>query len=126
MKSSKIRLALLVGLALVLAGLSAWNSRFSPVAASSVTRGQSNGQAQVVATGTAFKQAVAAYQANPTPVNAAAVESARAAYDQAITVRSAEIRARLAQLFPNSSLSHAVYEKGVNPPSEQVLAEANS
>jgi hypothetical protein len=126
MKSSKIRLGLLVGLALALAGLSAWNSRFAHVAASSSARAQSNSQPQVVAAATAFKQAVAAYQANPTPVNAAAVESARAAYDQAVAVRSAEIRARLAQLFPNTSLSHAVYEKGVNPPSEEVLAEANS
>ena len=119
MKSSKIRLALLVGLVLVLAGLSVWAFKIAPVAASSVAGAQSKGQptsqtkaqADVVATGLVFKQAVAAYQANPSPENAAAVEKARAAYDQAIIVRVAEISDRLAQLFPKASFSHADYGK---------------
>jgi HYR domain-containing protein len=132
MRSPKIRVVVCAGLALALTGLSVWY--IARVAASSAATSQSKGhaaaktnaQADVVAAGTVFKQAVAAYHASPTPENAAAVDKARAAYDQSIVVRVGEIKGRLSQLFPKTSFSHADYGKKpeARQPAASVEAEA--
>ena len=92
---------------------------------------QTKAQTDLVAASVALKQATAAYQANPTAQNAAALASARTGYDEATAARVVEINNRLAQLLPKTSFLKSYEkkpEKSISVPAEAValLSELRS